>query len=571
MNSFLVLIFMLFLSTSSIAAVCNGCTAVDASQGCQVANTVVCNILADGVCKRVSNNSGSTIYVPAKATTNNWYNFYTYPQGGVSIAGNTSCATIASGVCTSTSAGNDACGTACGNGTIAPNCSNSGSVCTGVTHLGSNGCGPCTGTLGPNCTDTNSYCSGVTYTSTNTCGTCTGTLAADCSNSPSFCSGVPHASVNGCGSCTGTQAPVNATWGAYTGTGTYQPHPSGTCTKICGSGTIAAQRQYSRTCNNDQTCGGATCSGATTEWRDEGTLACNTQACAPVYIAWNMVDAGVPDGNIGLYHNSGSFQYWWTGAGTYSGGLEGETMTIEHFAVESWPPGSTSSMEVKINGVTVHSSTYNGSPAAAPAYTSLGIYATVLNPANSYEVFMSTTAAAPVGCPNVWAGDTPSNCYEERTGWCGGKDIFEKCVVGACGTSDGSGCTLNATRGRDWIPWMSHMPCANYAVGGMAHCSTTPRDSYYACVPSQDCATVRANACTDVSQTMDSCNNYCGAGTKALTNVMCCVATNNETFATTEFTSPNNCADLQASGYNGSAFCMSSGCTFTDTTCPRCL
>ena len=131
----------------------------------------------------------------------------------------------------------------------------------------------------PQCSNPQNRCIGSSYPADNSCGQCTGTRAAECSQAANFCAGEAFASDNGCGVCTGTKPQMAATWGPYVATGEYRVKSGAACSKTCGSGTIVTERKYTRSCLNNQQCNGASCTGVSEEWRDEGTQTCNTQSC----------------------------------------------------------------------------------------------------------------------------------------------------------------------------------------------------------------------------------------------------------------------------------------------------
>lgn len=174
-----------------------------------------------------------------------------------------------------------------------PICSGSANKCVGTTYASDNGCGSCQGTKEPDCSNANLYCTGTTNPSNNGCGTCPGTRQPDCSNNALYCSGEVYTSQNGCGTCIGSKPATDATWGPLTATSEYREKVGATCSKTCGGGIKAAQRKYTKVCNNNQSCGGSPCMGASEEWRDEGTIACNTQACAPEETCSQYIAQGV--------------------------------------------------------------------------------------------------------------------------------------------------------------------------------------------------------------------------------------------------------------------------------------
>ncbi len=172
-------------------------------------------------------------------------------------------------------------------GTRAPDCSNQNQFCAGTTNVSANGCGVCPGTINPDCSNNGAYCSGRSYSSPNGCGVCTGSKPTDCSDSALHCVGTSYASTDSCGSCTGTKPVKAADWSAWSPSWETRAKAGATCSASCGNGTIQAQRKYVRTCTDNEECGGATCSGPTEEWRDEGTQSCNLGACCTPITVWS--------------------------------------------------------------------------------------------------------------------------------------------------------------------------------------------------------------------------------------------------------------------------------------------
>lgn len=60
------------------------CNAVDSAQGCRMDSPRACFVNADGVCYKIINSTGSSLYIPAKAGTGNWAQFYNNMPAGVS-------------------------------------------------------------------------------------------------------------------------------------------------------------------------------------------------------------------------------------------------------------------------------------------------------------------------------------------------------------------------------------------------------------------------------------------------------------------------------------------------------
>ena len=81
--------------------------------------------------------------------------------------------------------------------------------------------------------------------------------------------------------------------------------------------------------------------------------------------------------------------------------------------------------------------------------------------------FPKTICGAPTAttCPNVMAL-TPIqsqwSCNREIAGKCGWRSNVQDCKVGACGVSDGTGCTIPTRTADPWVMGQSAMPCANY-------------------------------------------------------------------------------------------------------------
>lgn len=119
-----------------------------------------------------------------------------------------------------------------------PNCSCLAGICAGSGGTCSDGCGgTCTGgTLQPDCNDASSKCG--SYLSGNGCGQCSGSLTC---NSCQICSG------NSC--VADATKVVNGGWSSW----------SSSCTPACG-------QSQSRSCTNPApACGGATCSGSSSQ------------------------------------------------------------------------------------------------------------------------------------------------------------------------------------------------------------------------------------------------------------------------------------------------------------------
>lgn len=128
------------------------------------------------------------------------------------------------------------------------------------------------------CADAHLKCQGHTYEASNGCGFCTGTKAADCSDSNMYCSTVTYKSKDGCGICTGTRGIEAPQWVGWEATNDWRDKPGTAC---LASGTIPTQRKYKGICNADTTCGSATCTGPSEQWRDEGSRDCTpTTSCS---------------------------------------------------------------------------------------------------------------------------------------------------------------------------------------------------------------------------------------------------------------------------------------------------
>ena len=84
-----------------------------------------------------------------------------------------------------------------------------------------------------------------------------------------------------------------------------------------------------------------------------------------------------------------------------------------------------------------------------------------------------------ISCANQWVSNTVSWCHSEQGGLCGGRESIQKCVVGACGVSNGTGCTLGRVRAKAWNAWPSLMPCSRYSTSSVPHCSTVPINETY--------------------------------------------------------------------------------------------
>lgn len=131
----------------------------------------------------------------------------------------------------------------------------------------------------PVCPDPGSVCAGAPYESSNGCGICTGTKQPVCENAANYCQGTVFASSNGCGFCQGTRPQINDRWSDWTATEQYRAKPGASCSEECGGGEVVRQRKYVKTCIVGS-CGGASCPVEPSEkWEDEGTMACNTEAC----------------------------------------------------------------------------------------------------------------------------------------------------------------------------------------------------------------------------------------------------------------------------------------------------
>ena len=161
-----------------------------------------------------------------------------------------------------------------------PSCSGADQQCVGTAFASTNNCGSCQGTKPADCSNASNFCVNTLNPGANGCGTCPGTKGPDCSNNALHCTGQVYNSNNGCGTCTGSMPTKNATWSDWTATSTFQAKPGASCSATCGSGTIATQRKYVRSCSNDEACGGTSCVGAAEEFRDEGTTSCSGTTCA---------------------------------------------------------------------------------------------------------------------------------------------------------------------------------------------------------------------------------------------------------------------------------------------------
>lgn len=92
----------------------------------------------------------------------------------------------------------------------------------------------------PDCSAAGNMCAGSNFESANGCGQCTGTKPANCSDSANYCAGTSYPASDDCGICNGTRLPKNAEWSEW-----------GPC----------VNGKQTRTCSNDQACGGAGCIG----------------------------------------------------------------------------------------------------------------------------------------------------------------------------------------------------------------------------------------------------------------------------------------------------------------------